>query len=75
MIEVNLILKSRNSDHYIKNPDKFIEKKIENFNKKFKRFRKKRIFFTLLLSGDKEIKLNKNLEIKKKQLMFIIPFL
>ncbi len=67
MIEVNLILKSRNSDHYIKNPDKFIEKKIENFNKKFKRFRKKKIFFTLLLSGDKEIKkLNKKFRNKNK---------
>ena len=44
MIEVNLILKSRNSDHYIKNPDKFIEKKIENFNKKFKDLEKKGFF-------------------------------
>ena len=41
---------------FIKSPESYFEKIITKFNKKFKKYKKNRIFCTLLLSGDKEIK-------------------
>ena len=67
MIKINIILNNKNWYRYIKNPSNFIEKKVANLSKKLRKYKKNIIFFTLLLSGDKEIKrLNKKFRNKNK---------
>ena len=67
MIKINIILNNKNWYRYIKNPSNFVEKKVSNLSKKLSKYKKNIIFFTLLLSGDKEIKrLNKKFRNKNK---------
>ena len=67
MIKVNVITNSKKWLNYIRNPSYYLDKKIKKLNFKSKQFRKNSIFFTLLLSGDKEIKyLNKKFRKKDK---------
>ncbi len=67
MIKINTILNNKYWYRHIKNPNRFIHNKMNNFNKKFKKYKNSRIFCTLLLSGDKEIKrLNKKFRKKNK---------
>ena len=58
MIKINIISNNNQDANYkfLKIPNNYIEKKINNLNKNFKKYKKKNIYFTLLLSGDKEIK-------------------
>ena len=62
MIKINIISNNKIWYKFIKSPENYFEKIIINFNKKYK---KNRIFCTLLLSGDKEIK-NLNKKFRKK---------
>ena len=67
MIKINVITKNNNWFNYIKKPNNYLDKKIKKLNLKEKKFKKKKIFFTLLLSGNKEIKyLNKKFRKKNK---------
>ncbi len=67
MIKINIISNNNEWNNYIKNPNRYFKKNIENINKKFLLYRKNIIYFTLLLSGDKEIKkLNKIFRKKNK---------
>ena len=67
MIKINLISKNKSLENYIKNPSYFFKNQTKKFNKKFKKYYKRKIFCTLLLSGDKEIKiLNKKFRKKNK---------
>ncbi len=67
MIKINTISNHVAWYRYIKNPSKFIDAKIKNLNKRFKKYKKKKIFCTLLLSGNYEIKkLNKKFRKKNK---------
>ena len=60
MIKINVITKNNNWLRYIRKPNYYLEKKINKLNLKVRKFKKKIFFFTLLLSGSKEIKaLNK----------------
>jgi len=66
MIKANVITKNLSWYRYIKNPNSYIDRKIKKLNNKNKKF-KKNFYFTLLLSGEKEIKnLNKKLRNKNK---------
>ena len=65
MIKINIISNNKIWYKFIKSPENYFEKIIINFNKKFKKYKKNRIFCTLLLSGDKEIK-NLNKKFRKK---------
>ena len=66
MIKANVITKNISWYKYIKNPNSYIDRKIKKFNDKNKKF-KKSVYFTLLLSGEKEIKiLNKKFRKKNK---------
>ena len=56
MIKINVITNNIAWQSYIKNPNNFIEKTIKNFNIKDLSYKKKKLFCTLLLSGDSEIK-------------------
>ena len=66
MIKANVITKNLGWHRYIKNPNSYIDRKIKKLNNKNKKL-KKSIYFTLLLSGEKEIKnLNKKFRNKNK---------
>ncbi len=64
MIKANVITKNLSWYKYIKNPNSYIDRKIKKLNDKNKKL-KKSIYFTLLLSGEKEIK-NLNRKFRKK---------
>ena len=65
MIKANVITKNLSWYKYIKNPNSYIDRKVKKLNKN-KKF-KKSIYFTLLLSGEKEIKnLNRKFRNKNK---------
>jgi probable rRNA maturation factor len=67
MIKINTISNDDNWKKYLKNPNTFIQNKINKFNKKFKRYKKNKLFCTLVLTGNNEIrKLNKNFRKKDK---------
>ena len=67
MIRINVITNNNNWLRFIKRPDKYLNKKINKLNTKNKKFLNNKIFFTLLLSDDKEIKyLNKKFRKKNK---------
>ena len=64
MIKANVITKNTSWYKYIKNPNSYIDRKIKKLNNKNKKL-KKSVYFTLLLSGEKEIK-NLNKKFRKK---------
>ena len=67
MIKINVITNNNNWLNYIKKPNIYLDNKIKKLNLKAKEFKKKKIFCTLLLSGNKEIKyLNKKFRKKNK---------
>ena len=67
MIKINIISNNNNWNNYLKNPETLFKKKINLFNKRFNKYKKKKILFTILLSGDGEIKkLNKKFRKKTK---------
>ncbi len=67
MIKINVITKNYTWFKYLKKPDNYLDKKIWKLNSKIKKFSKKKIFCSLLLSGDEEIKkLNKKFRKKNK---------
>ena len=67
MIRINTISNNKGWYRYIKNPSNYIENKVDKINCKLKKYKKKKIFCTLLLSGDSEIKkLNKKFRNKNK---------
>ena len=66
MIKANVITKNLSWYRYIKNPNSYIDRKIKKLNNKNKKL-KKSFYFTLLLSGEKEIKnLNRKFRNKNK---------
>ena len=67
MIKINVITNNIRWFRYIKKPNNYLDRKLNKLNSKDKTFKKKSIFFTLLLSNDKEIKLlNKKFRKKNK---------
>ena len=67
MIKANVITKNTIWYKYIKDPINYIDGKINKLNNKDKKFKKKNIYFTLLLSGEREIKeLNRKFRKKNK---------
>ena len=65
MIKANVITKNISWYRFIKNPNSYIDRKIIKLNNKNKKLKKKKIYFTLLLSGEKQIK-NLNRKFRKK---------
>ena len=67
MIKINVITDNRKWSLFLKNPSSYIDRKINNYNFKDKKYKKKKIYCTLLLSKDKEIRfLNKKFRKKNK---------
>ena len=65
MIKINVITNNIGWFNYIKKPSTYLDRRIEKINKKKEIFKKKKLFCTLLLSGDGEIK-NLNKKFRKK---------
>ena len=65
MIKINVITNNNNWFNYLKKPNDYVHRKIIKLNFKEKKFKKNKIFCTLLLSGNKEIK-NLNRKFRKK---------
>ena len=75
MIKINVITNYNKWFYYIKNPNNYVDHKIIKLNKKNKQFVKNKIFCTLLLSNNKEIKfLNKKFRKKNKGTDVSFPF-
>ena len=67
MIKFNVITNNIKWFRYIKKPNDYLDRKLNKLKSKDKIFKKKRIFCTLLLSDDKEIKhLNKKFRKENK---------
>ena len=67
MIKINVITNNIKWLRYINNPNTYLNQKLSKLNSKNKDFRKNKIFCTLLLSNNKEIKLlNKKFRKKNK---------
>ncbi len=74
MFEINVVIENSAWKRYIKNPSYFIKKKLTNINRKDKKNKNKKLFFTLLLSGNSEIKkLNKKFR-KKNRTTDVLSF-
>ena len=56
MIKINVLVSNENWKKLIKNPDQYLKKKLNKLNKKEVFFKKRKIEFSLLLIGNKEIK-------------------
>jgi len=76
MIKINVITNNINWFRHIKNPNNYIDRKLNKLNLKDKKFKENNIFCTLLLSGNKEIKLlNKKFrKINKSTDILSFPF-
>jgi probable rRNA maturation factor len=74
MIKINVITNNINWFRYIKNPNIYIDKKIKLLNSNEKKFIKNKIFCTLLLSGNKEIKKLNNKFRKKNKPTDVLSF-
>ena len=67
MIKVDVFVKDRNWKKYISNPSKYIKHKTKYLNSSLKIIKNKKINFSILLSGNREIKiLNKKFRKKDK---------
>ena len=74
MFKINVVIKNLAWKSYIKNPSYFINKNLANLNRKYKKNKNKKLFFTLLLSGNSEIKrLNKKFR-KKNRTTDVLSF-
>ena len=71
MIKADVLITNKNWKKHIKTPSFYINKKLKKINKKLSLFKQNNFSFTILLSGDNEVKKlnNKNLNIilKKKK--------
>ena len=74
MIKINVITNNIRWFRYIKKPNNYLDRKLNKLNSKDKTFKKKSIFFTLLLSNDKEIKLLNKKFRKKNKVTDVLSF-
>ena len=67
MIKINVILKNSRWKKYLNNPSSYIDGKIKKINKIEKKYKKKKLYCSLMLSGNNEIKnLNRKFRNKNK---------
>ena len=74
MIKADVLVNNKAWKTHIKNPNIYIKKKLIKVDKNINIFRKNKLNFTLLLSGDREIKkLNKKFR-KKDKITDVLSF-
>ena len=66
MIKADVFVTNRNWKKYIKVPNLYINKKLKKIEKQVNIFKKNNLSFTILLSGDDEVK-KLNRKFKKKK--------
>ena len=59
MIKVDVLVPNKNWKKYIRAPDLYINKKLKKIDQKINLFKKNNYSFTLLLSGDVQVKSEK----------------
>ena len=74
MIKINVSVSNKNWLKYIANPKNYLKKKVKKLNKNNTFFKNKNIEFTLLLSGDKQIKSLNNKFRKKNKTTDVLSF-
>jgi len=74
MIKINVITNNNNWLNYIKRPNYYLNQKINKLNLKIKLFKRNKIYLTLLLSGNKEIKFLNNKFRNKNKSTDILSF-
>jgi len=74
MIKASVLVDNKSWKKYISNPSIFLKKKLKKTEKKIGIFKKNKLSFTLLLSGDSQIKkLNKKFR-KKNKITDVLSF-
>ena len=74
MIKASVLVDNKSWKKYISNPNIFLKKKLKKTEKKIGIFKKNKLSFTLLLSGDSQIKkLNKKFR-KKNKITDVLSF-
>ncbi len=74
MIKVDVFVKDKNWKKYISNPSKYLKNKTKYLNSSLKIIKNKKINFSILLSGNKEIRiLNKKFR-KKNKITDVLSF-
>ena len=67
MIKIDVFVRDKNWKRYISNPKKYLKSKIKYLDNSIKFFQNKNVNFSILLAGDKEVKvLNKKFRKKNK---------
>ena len=74
MIKINVLLNNKSWKKYIKNPEAYTKNKIKLLNKGDSFFKNKNIYFSLLLSGNKEIRIINKKFRKKNKITDVLSF-
>jgi len=74
MIKINLIVNNNNWLRFIKKPSDYIKKKVGKISRSEKKLDKKKIYLTLLLSDNQEIKHLNNKFRKKNKPTDVLSF-
>ena len=74
MIKADVLIENKKWKNYIKIPNFYINKKLKKINKKLNIFKKNNFKFTLLLSGNNEVKKLNNKFRKKNKTTDILSF-
>ena len=74
MIKIDVFVRDKNWKRYIPNPEKYLNKKAKLINFKRKFIKKKKINFSILLTGNREIKFLNNKFRKKNKSTDVLSF-
>ena len=76
MIKANVLVNNKDWKKYIRNPNTYLKNRLKKAEKKISLFKKNKLNFTLLLSGNNEVKkLNKKFRKKNKTTDILsVPF-
>ena len=74
MIKADVLIANKNWKKHIKTPSFYINKKLKKINKKLSLFKQNNFSFTILLSGDNEVKKLNNKFRKKNKTTDILSF-
>ena len=74
MIKIDVFVKDKNWKRYIPNPKKYLNKKIKSINFGIRFIKAKNINFSILLTGNKEIKFLNNKFRKKNKATDVLSF-
>ncbi len=74
MIKIDVFVRDKNWKRHISNPEKYLNKKVKLINLGIKYIKAKKINFSILLTGNKEIKLLNNKFRKKNKVTDVLSF-